>query len=329
MASGEGSDLQVHPKLPQTGSVGWNLGRALARWRRGGKKQKVRAYSVWGTFWHRGVDCQTLLSGGASVWMHDDKSYVALPVCNKASHHYRQQKALLEPQTQRCAKGRGLCQGTRTRETAGRKLNKRTFKIIHVVHISRDVTFISKTERGNESSRSRACKCGSGWREKVSNTADIGALWGTLGPFWVVDDIFEENEDRRGGPKKTHVQPCILSAYDDKSVHVFDLKACPFPPVEKAPKLTFEYNQHQIMLTSWNQTVCFSAVGIPPTQCIKSELWIHCRTRSRARSRLMQRRRLWSPSSRAVMSSLPHIWQLFVGSVLRRAASAKCVCVPP
>lgn len=101
----------------------------------------------------------------------------------------------------------------------------------------------------------------------------------------------------------------------------------PPPPVEKAPKLTFEYNQHQIRLTSWNQTVCFSAVGIPPTQCIKSALWIHCRTRSRARSRLMQRRRFWSPSSRAAMSSLPHIWKLFVGRVLRKAASVKCVCV--
>lgn len=66
MSSEEGSDLQVHPKLPQTGSVGWNLGRALARWRRG-KKQKVRAYSVCGTFWHHSVDCQTLLTGGASV----------------------------------------------------------------------------------------------------------------------------------------------------------------------------------------------------------------------------------------------------------------------
>lgn len=165
MASGEGSDSQVHPKLPQTGSVGWNLGRALARWRRRGggrKKQKVRAYSAWGTFWHHGVDCQTLLSGGASVWMHDGKSYVALPVCNKASHHYRRQKALLEPQTQRCAKGRGLCQGSRARETAGRKLDTRTFKIRRVARVSPGGTFILKAESGSESSRSRACKCGSG-----------------------------------------------------------------------------------------------------------------------------------------------------------------------
>lgn len=93
-------------------SVGTSLER-WRRWRRGEKKQKVRAYSACGTFWHHGVDCHTLLTGGASAWMRDGKSYVALPVCNKASHHYRQQKALFEPQTQRCAKGRGLCQGTR------------------------------------------------------------------------------------------------------------------------------------------------------------------------------------------------------------------------
>lgn len=183
MASRDGSDLQVHPKLPQTGSVGWNLGRALARWRRGGKKQKVRAYSAWGTFWHHGVDCQTLLTGGASVWMHDGKSYAALPVCNKASHHYRQQKALLEPQTQRCAKGRGLCQGSRTREAVGRKLDKRTFKIIHVTHISLMRDFISKAESGNMSSRLRACKCGSGWREKSLKHRGYRSPMGDVGTF--------------------------------------------------------------------------------------------------------------------------------------------------
>lgn len=39
--SGEGSDLQVHPKLPQTGSGGWT---SLERCRGGDekKKQKVR-----------------------------------------------------------------------------------------------------------------------------------------------------------------------------------------------------------------------------------------------------------------------------------------------
>lgn len=126
--------------------------------------------------------------------------------------------------------------------------------------------------------------------------------------------------------KKTHVQSCILFAYDVKSVHVFDFKICRFSPIKKTKnKSTFEYNQHQIILTSWNQRVCFSTVGIPPTQCIKSEPWIHFRTRSRARSRLMQCRRLWSPSSRAVMSSLPHIWKLFLGRILRRAASLKCM----
>lgn len=74
--------------------------------------------------------------------MHDGKSYVALPVCNKASHHYRQQKALFEPQTQRCAKGRGLCQGTRRREAVGRKLEKRSFKVILGTDVYRYARFI-------------------------------------------------------------------------------------------------------------------------------------------------------------------------------------------
>ena len=128
---------------------------------------------------------------------------------------------------------------------------------------------------------------------------------------------------------KINVKPCVLSAYDDKSVHVFEFRICPFPPTKKKkkkkPESTFEYNQHRIILTSWNQTVCYSTVRIPPTQCIKSEPWIHCRTRSRARSRLMRCRRLWSPSSRAVMSSLPHIWKLFLGRVSRKATSLKCM----
>lgn len=134
---------------------GASVGTSVERWRGGDgeKKQKVRAYSVCGTFWHHGVDCQTLLTGGASVWMHDGKSYVALPVCNKASHHYRQQKALFEPQTQRCAKGRGLYQGTRRREAVGRKLGKRTFKIILVTDIYYYVRFILKAETRNMSSR--------------------------------------------------------------------------------------------------------------------------------------------------------------------------------
>lgn len=105
-------------------------------------EQKVRAYSVRGTLWHRGVDCQTLLTGGASACVRDGKSYVALPVCNKASHHYRQQKALFEPQTQRCAKGRGLCQATERRAAVGRKSDKRAFKIIRVAHIYHCLGFI-------------------------------------------------------------------------------------------------------------------------------------------------------------------------------------------
>lgn len=48
---------------------GASVGTSVERWRGGDgeKKQKVRAYSVCGTFWHHGVDCQTLLTGGASV----------------------------------------------------------------------------------------------------------------------------------------------------------------------------------------------------------------------------------------------------------------------
>lgn len=183
-----------------------------------------------------------------------------------------------------------------------------------------------KIETRNMSSRYRKCKCGSGWREKVSNTADIGALWGTLGPFWVDDYIFEENEDKRGGQKRpTSSHAFCLPTTSNQSM-CLTLRYADFPRLKKQKnKSTFEYNQHQIILTSWNQTVCFSTVGIPPTQCIKSEPWIHFRTRSRARSRLMQCRRLWSPSSRAVMSSLPHIWKLFLGRILRRAASLKCM----
>lgn len=330
MASGEGSDSQVHPKLPQTGSVGRNLGRALARWRRGGGEKNRRcARTRRGE--HFGIDCQTLLSGGASVWVHEGKSWVALPVCIRGSHHYRRQKALLEPQTQRCAKGRGLCQGGGARETAGRKSDKRAFKIRRAARVSLDAAFILKAESGSESSRSRACKCGSGWREKVSNTADIGALWGTLGPFWAVDDIFEENEDRRGGPKKKKkdARPAVyfVRLWRQISPCVW-LKDVPISPRWKKPPI-WRLNIINIKLCWRHETVCFSAVGIPPTQCIKSELWIHCRTGSRARSRLTQRRRLRSPSSRTAMSSLPHIWKLFVGRVLRKAASVKCACVPP
>lgn len=54
-----------------------------------------------------------------------------------------------------------------------------------------------------------------------------------MGPFWVDDYIFEENEDKRAGQNKTHIQPRILSAYDDKSVHVFDFKICPFSTIKK------------------------------------------------------------------------------------------------
>lgn len=48
MGSGEGSDLQVHPKLPQTGSVGWT---SLERCRGGDEKKKktegAREVRVW------------------------------------------------------------------------------------------------------------------------------------------------------------------------------------------------------------------------------------------------------------------------------------------
>lgn len=68
MASGDGSDLQVHLKTAADGERRLEPRSSAGEVETGErKKQKVRAYSVRGTFWHHGVDCQTLLTGGASV----------------------------------------------------------------------------------------------------------------------------------------------------------------------------------------------------------------------------------------------------------------------
>ena len=91
--SGEGSDLQVHPKLPQTGSGGSSAAEVETR----EKDNRRCAYSESVAL----LSGKALLMGGSEVSFVDKKSCTVLPVCNNPSHHYRQQKALFEPQTRR------------------------------------------------------------------------------------------------------------------------------------------------------------------------------------------------------------------------------------
>lgn len=105
----------------------------------------------------------------------------------------------------------------------------------------------------------------------------------------------------------------------------FDFRKCLLPFVQFGDNQTggntLNGKSTIMPLTSFASFFFFWRDARMSTQCIKSNPWIHCRTRSQARSRLMLGVRLWPLSSRAAMPLLLCVRQLFIGSILRGLAS--------
>lgn len=161
-------------------------------------------------------------------------------------------------------------QAREKREDVHKKRGKCAFRIIVVAIAEASEGFTLKALSGNVCfNHYGLVNMGVGEGKKVSNTADVGPRWGTLGRFCVVGCFLGKILRRPSQAKqKCHhnrVYPCFC-----QPMMIIQFDFIIILSSLKAPKATGGYNRRKNTSTTTIQTVCFPTTGRLPTQCIKS-----------------------------------------------------------